>query len=126
MLIIVMMFFLVVRFPLFEDDSAIWCTIPELEHGIQWLQIALHKIAQWSKENGLELFVEKSTVMIFSKKKTRTVTLVLPKLNKDIINQVSHLEVLRDRLRPSIKCESACEWKHRQANYQTRLNSSVV
>ena len=92
-MLIIVMFFLVVRFLLFEDDSAIWCTTPELEHGIQWLHIVLHKIAQWSKENDLELFVEKSTVLIFSNKITRTVALALPKHNNDIINQVSHLRV---------------------------------
>ena len=40
-------------FSLLADDSSIWCTTPELDHGVQRLQHALYTIEQWSSENGI-------------------------------------------------------------------------
>ena len=108
-----------VSFSLFADDSAIWCTTPDYDIGIQRLQSALHKIEIWSTKNGLEFSAEKSAFMIFSRNR-RIAPSILPKLNNSIIPLVPHFKFLGVVLDSQLSMNHHV--KHIQTKCKRRLN----
>ena len=106
-------------FSLFADDSAIWCTTPDIDVGIQRLQNALHCVEQWSVMNGLEFSAEKSALMIFTKQRN-VVPTTLPKLNDSPIPKVSQFKFLGVILDPRLTMTHHV--KRIQVLCQRRLN----
>ena len=108
-----------ISYSLFADDSAIWCTTPELDHGIQRLQNALYTIDKWSSDNGLEFSAEKSALMVFTRRPQTEVSF-LPKLNGVTIPQVHHFKFLGVVLDSRLSMNHHV--KHIQAKCKKRLN----
>ena len=56
-----------IRFSLFADDSAIWCSDTDPNHSIPRLQEALNRVENWSKINGCIFSAPKSATVVFTK-----------------------------------------------------------
>ena len=108
-----------ISFSLFADDSSIWCTTPDIDHGIQRLQIALRTVEKWSVDHGLEFSAQKSALMIFTKHR-RIAPASLPKLNNIDIPLVPHFKFLGVVLDSRLTMSQHV--KHIQNKCKRRLN----
>ena len=66
-----------VKFTLYADDLAIYCSARRLNLAQRKIQLAINRINEWSKSAGLKLSSSKTSSMIFYKRKPRNETLDL-------------------------------------------------
>ena len=109
-----------VSFSLYADDSAIWCSTPDYDVGVQRLQRTLHKVETWSLKYGLEFSAQKSAFMIFTKCRRTPEPETLPTLNNNPIPLVSQFKFLGVVLDPRLSMTHHIS--HIQGKCKRRLN----
>ena len=82
-----------VRYSLFADDAAIWCTAADCDISVVVLQRSLSKLQHWSQNNGLQFSAEKSAAMVFSRH-TRTRPSLPLRIYGNNIPYVDHFKFL--------------------------------
>ena len=58
---------------LYADDGALWFTSPSLEQAVTQIQSAMNSIMTWSQKWGLQLSLDKTKALIFTRKRLKDV-----------------------------------------------------
>ena len=108
-----------IRYSLFADDAAIWCTDKDCDISVSRLQSGISKLESWSRANGLQFSAEKSAAMVFSRQTTATPSVRLRVYNNHIpfVNQFKFLGIVFDR-----NLSMSGHIKHIKAKCSSRLN----
>ena len=108
-----------IRYSLFADDGALWCTDTDSDVAIHHLQTSLLKLEKWSRDNGLEFSAEKSAAQVFSRHPNVTPSLSLRIYNNAIpyVNRFKFLGVVLDR-----NLSMGRHVQHIKAKCSSRLN----
>jgi len=85
-----------INLSLFADDSAIWKCGRNLKYLEGKLQNALNKINDWANEWGFKVSIEKTQVVIFTRKRNKTVELKYNDITLKVVKKVKFLGLIFD------------------------------
>ena len=108
-----------IRYSLFADDAALWCTNADCDISVSRLQTGLSRLENWSRMNGLSFSAEKSASMVFSRHTSTKPSVHLHIYNTHIpyVHYFKFLGIVFDR-----NLSMARHVKYIQAKCSSRLN----
>ena len=108
-----------IRYSLYADDAALWCTAADCDRSVSHLQTSISILENWSRRNGLQFSTEKSIAMVFSRQTTAKPSFRLHIYNNNIpyVNSFKFLGVVLDR-----NLSMAQHIKYIKAKCSSRLN----